>query len=389
MRRSIVAKRSKKKKTPGKKKSAKKAAKGAPAAEEAAEGTEAEALEEAGTREDVAVWVAEGGSGPPAPDGDEGEAESTDTAAEEAGIEEAVAADGDDADEPLLTDEPVDEEEADILSADPAAQLLEQGELHAALEALLFTSPDPLSLRRLCNALGDVSAQEVRDALTELTAEYEGQGRGFRIIEVAGGFQMATQERFAEYILRLGTKKKQSTLSGAMLETLAIIGYRQPVIRAVVESIRGVESSGVVRNLLDLGLIEVVGRKEVIGRPQMYGTTEKFLRSFGLRNLKDLPSIRGLREKLEAEEAEELSREKEARDDAAKPKAEASEQAAEQEDAETREDAADSEALGEPDEADGAFDGDETDEAFDEEDEEDDEDGDDEDENDEWDEDDE
>lgn len=217
-------------------------------------------------------------------------------------VEDApVAAESADA---LQTDEPVDEPAADVVSADPGSRLLEQGELHAALEALLFTSPDPLSARKLSGALGDIPQKDVRDALTQLAAEYEEQGRGFRIIEVAGGFQMATAEGFSEYILRLGTKKKQSALSGAMLETLAIIAYRQPVIRAVVESIRGVESSGVVRNLLDLGLIEVVGRKEVIGRPQMYGTTEKFLRSFGLRNLKDLPAIRGLREKLEAEEAE-------------------------------------------------------------------------------------
>lgn len=230
--------------------------------------------------------------------------------AESGSVEEApVAAEADDA---LQADEPVDEPTADVVSADPAGRLAEEGELHAAIEALLFTSPDPLSANKLARALGDIAPKQVREALTQLAAEYEEQGRGFCIVEVAGGYQMATQERFSEYILRLGTKKKQSALSGAMLETLAIIAYRQPVIRAVVESIRGVESSGVVRNLLDLGLIEVVGRKEVIGRPQMYGTTEKFLRSFGLRNLKDLPSIRGLREKLEAEEAEAAQKEREA-----------------------------------------------------------------------------
>lgn len=217
-------------------------------------------------------------------------------------------------DAPLQTDEPVDEPLAEVVSADPGTQLIATGELHAALEALLFTSPEPLSVTKLARALGDVPAKDVRDALTQLAAEYDEQGRGFRVVEVSGGFQMATRERFAEHILRLGSKKKQAALSGAMLETLAIIAYRQPVIRAVVESIRGVESSGVMRNLLDLELIDVVGRKEVIGRPQMYGTTEKFLRTFGLRGLEDLPSIRGLREKLEAEEAEAARLERLARD---------------------------------------------------------------------------
>jgi segregation and condensation protein B len=207
------------------------------------------------------------------------------------------------ADPALEDDDPIAEDAAEILSPDPAAGLAEPAELNAALEALLFSSPEPLSALKLARALGDLPQKTVRDALAELAAEYDAQGRGFRLIEVSGGFQLATDERYAEYVLRLGTKKKQPALSGAMLETLAIIAYRQPVIRAVVESIRGVESSGVVRNLLDLGLIEVVGRKEVLGRPQMYGTTEKFLRTFGLRDIKDLPTIRGLREKLEAEEA--------------------------------------------------------------------------------------
>ncbi len=316
LRRSIVAKRNKKKKTSGKKKSAKPAVTEAPETGDAPEDAELEAVEgEAFPDETEDGTQAAEGTGDPKLTEDDGKGQGAGAPVEEAVIEEAeIAGAGDDEGEPLQTDEPIDEESADVVSADPAAQLLEHGELHAVLEALLFTSPDPLSLRKLSNALGEVATQDVRTALTELAAEYEEQGRGFRLIEVAGGYQMATQERFAEYILRLGTKKKQSTLSGAMLETLAIIAYRQPVIRAVVESIRGVETSGVVRNLLDLGLIEVVGRKEVIGRPQMYGTTEKFLRSFGLRNLKDLPSIRGLREKLEAEEVEELRKEKESRE---------------------------------------------------------------------------
>jgi len=203
--------------------------------------------------------------------------------------------------EELRVDEPVDEPTADVVSADPAGALASDGDLRAALEALLFTAPEPISAVKLSHALGNIETKRIKAALRELGGEYEAQRRGLKIVEIAGGFQMATQERFSEYVLALGTKKKSQTLSGPMLETLSIIAYRQPVIRAVVEAIRGVESSGVIRNLLDLGLVEVTGRKEVIGRPQLYGTSEKFLKTFGLKNLKQLPTVRGLKEKLRSE----------------------------------------------------------------------------------------
>lgn len=222
----------------------------------------------------------------------------------------------------LKTDEPLDEPTADVVSSDAAVQLSEPAELRAAIEALLFTSPEPLTIRKLAQALGDLDQKTVRGALEELAAAYDAERRGFQIVEVAGGFQMATRERFAEFVLRLGTKKKPPSLSGATLETLAIIAYRQPVIRAEVESIRGVESSGTIRNLLDLGLIEVVGRKEVLGRPPLYGTTEKFLRTFGLRKLSELPSIRGLKERLNEVKAEEAKDQVEAADSDASAAAE-------------------------------------------------------------------
>jgi segregation and condensation protein B len=209
--------------------------------------------------------------------------------------------------EELRTDEPLDEAAAKVISPEEESRLDNPAELRSAIEAILFASPEPLPLKRLVQAL-EADQKSVRQALHDLTFEYDEQRRGFQIIEVAGGFQMATRERYADYILRLGTKKKPPSLSGATLETLAIIAYRQPVIRAEIESIRGVESSGTIRNLLDLGLIEIVGRKEVIGRPPLYGTTEKFLRSFGLRKIDELPSIRGLRERFAEEIAEEKKR---------------------------------------------------------------------------------
>lgn len=205
--------------------------------------------------------------------------------------------------ENLRADEPLDEPTADIFTADPVAALSSAQEIKAAVEALLFASPDPTPAKRICQVLGDADNKSVRAALLELKLEYETHARGMQILEVAGGYQMATREKFAEFVLRLGSKKKPPSLSGATLETLAIIAYRQPVIRAEVESVRGVESSGTIRNLLDLGVIEIVGRKEVIGRPPLYGTTEKFLKAFGLRRIEDLPSIRGLRERFAVDEA--------------------------------------------------------------------------------------
>lgn len=214
--------------------------------------------------------------------------------------------------EQLRVDEPADEPTAEVVSSDPAGDLADPAELRAGVEALLFSSPEALSVRKMAGALGDTEPKRVRAALAELSSLYEAEGRGFQIVEAPGGYQMATHSRFAQYILRLGTKKKPPTMSGAMLETLAIVAYRQPVIRAVVESIRGVESSGVLRNLLDLDMIDVVGHKEVIGRPRLYGTNEKFLRTFGMSKLSELPTIRGLREKMEAAEADEAAQAMEA-----------------------------------------------------------------------------
>lgn len=214
--------------------------------------------------------------------------------------------------EQLRVDEPADEPTAAVVSADPAGDLADPAELRAGVEALLFSSPEALSVRKMAGALGDTEPKRVRAALAELSSLYENEGRGIQIVEAPGGYQMATRSKFAQYVLRLGTKKKPPTMSGAMLETLAIVAYRQPVIRAVVESIRGVESSGVLRNLLDLGMIEVVGHKEVIGRPRLYGTNEKFLRTFGMSKLADLPTIRGLREDMQRAEADEAARAMEA-----------------------------------------------------------------------------
>ena len=179
--------------------------------------------------------------------------------------------------------------------------------LETRIEALLLSSDRPLTEASMGDLLGISGAgttQRLRDSIDELNEHYAKSSRSFRIEKLAGGWQMLTLSQFGPLLTRLHADRQSSKLSHAALETLSIIAYRQPIIRAEVESIRGVESSGVMRNLADLELIEITGRKEVIGHPSTYGTTEKFLRTFALRNLRELPSIRELRKKEEEQPAE-------------------------------------------------------------------------------------
>ena len=129
-----------------------------------------------------------------------------------------------------------------------------------------------------------------------LQAEYDQVGRGLQITEVAGGFVMATRPEQRDAIKRLSKAKTSTKLSRSALESLAIIGYKQPITRGEIEKIRGVETSGVLRTLLDQKLIRIVGRQEVPGRPMLYGTGKQFLQRFGLRDLRDLPPLKELKE---------------------------------------------------------------------------------------------
>ncbi len=238
----------------------------------------------------------EGSSAPVDVVSDEESTADSDVIPEEAAIEDAVQEDtsgleaaDDEAQAPAEVLE-VDEEDLKIESPEQAK---------AILEALLFASGEPVSAKRLANAMGFEKSSELKDLISDIQQDYESQHRGVQIIEVAGGYQLSTRAECADWILRLLRHKRRNPLSPAALETLAIIAYKQPIIRAEVDSIRGVESSGVIRTLCDLGLAEVKGRKEIIGKPQMYGTTSEFLRVFGLLRLDDLPSIQNLRERYE------------------------------------------------------------------------------------------
>lgn len=185
---------------------------------------------------------------------------------------------------------------------DTAPRFSSVGEAKAVLEGFLFTTNEPLSVNRLSKLCGNLHPKTVRGLLLELQMDYDGRPGGLQVVEVAGGFQMATRPHIAEWMFRLHKHRRKSPLSPATLETLAIIAYKQPVTKGEVEAIRGVESGGTFRTLQDLSLIDVGGRREVPGRPQLYVTTPYFLKAFGLNSLADLPSISELRHRFADEQ---------------------------------------------------------------------------------------
>ena len=167
--------------------------------------------------------------------------------------------------------------------------------LKAIIESLLFVSEVPLTMDHLKGVLEEVDPAAIRNAVDELMAEYEEKDGGFTLRQVAGGYQFRTQSRFNEWIKRL-VKPNAPRLSKAALETLAIVAYNQPIIRSDIEHIRGVDSGGVIRMLMERKLIRVLGRKEIPGRPLIYATTKHFLEVFELKDLKDLPTPKEIEE---------------------------------------------------------------------------------------------
>ncbi len=177
---------------------------------------------------------------------------------------------------------------------EPATDAL-QADLAATVEAILFAAEKPLPAGKL-NELGELGGlRNVRRLVEALNRQYERTGRTFRVIEIAGGYQLQTLPEFADVVARLHTSRAEARLSRAALETLAIVAYRQPVLRADVEAIRGVACGEVLRGLMDKDLVRILGRAEEIGRPILYGTTRRFLAVFGLGSLDDLPNAEQLR----------------------------------------------------------------------------------------------
>lgn len=163
------------------------------------------------------------------------------------------------------------------------------------LEALLFTADEPLSTDRLKSLSGLDDGHEVRSLVEALRDEYDARGAAFTVEEVAGGFRMLTRPVYSPFLANLKKRETEARLSAAALETLAIVAYRQPVLRADVEKIRGVDVGGAMRTLMERGLVKVVGRAEEPGSPLLYGTTKRFLEVFGLRSLSDLPKRSALK----------------------------------------------------------------------------------------------
>jgi segregation and condensation protein B len=180
---------------------------------------------------------------------------------------------------------------ADTPVSDPA-------ELALQIEAALLTTDRPLSSGKLGEALGHATPKQIQAAVAGLNELYEKTGRSFRVEALAGGWQILTLPRFAAALAALHKTRAQTRLTPAALETLAIVAYKQPILRADLEAIRGVACGEVLRSLMDRRLVKIVGRAEVLGRPMLYGTTKVFLEIFGLASLKDLPKAEELRPKV-------------------------------------------------------------------------------------------
>ena len=172
---------------------------------------------------------------------------------------------------------------------------MEREDIRSIVESLLFVADGPLTIQRLGEVLEGAEKQDVRSILDELQAELENSRRGVRLVEVAGGYQLRTAKVNADWVKKfLGGRPAR--MGRATLETLAIIAYRQPITRAEIEAIRGVDVDGVINTLLDRSLIRAVARKDVPGRPFLYGTTPEFLQLFNLKDLTHLPTLKEMEE---------------------------------------------------------------------------------------------
>jgi segregation and condensation protein B len=192
-----------------------------------------------------------------------------------------------------MSDEPV----TDTPAEDDAKPRLDTAQLKSIIEALVFASPEPLTPKMLFRLLNDEPREDVLAALGALRQDYEQRG-GLHIAEVAGGFQITTRPEYHEWVRRLFHERTTQKLSVPSLETLAVIAYKQPITAAEIGEIRGVNTSGVLSTLLERHLIKIVGRKNVIGRPFLYGTTREFLIRFGLNDLHDLPKVEDMAQAL-------------------------------------------------------------------------------------------
>ena len=209
-----------------------------------------------------------------------------------AALEELDAAD---ADESAL--ESADESPPDAADADAPA---DAGVDLAAVEALLFSTHSPLTPARIADVLELPVSKGVKRAVAALNKQYAEAGRSFRVEQVAGGYQMLTLPQYGPLLQKLHAREADAKLTKAAQETLAVIAYKQPVLRTDVEAIRGVSCGETIRSLMEKRLVKIAGRADLPGRPILYGTTRRFLESFGLNSLKDLPQPEGSGRRAEA-----------------------------------------------------------------------------------------
>jgi len=202
-------------------------------------------------------------------------------------------------------DEPAEESQAGTEVQELPARVPAQGQeetpqpelvptMESVLEAVLFATDEPLTDSKLAN-IAETTTKQVRESIESLNAKYAAENHAFRIEQIAGGYQMLTLNTYNFWLKKMLRARSDNKLSPAAMETLAIIAYKQPIIRADIEAIRGVAVGEVIRSLMYKGLVKITGRAEILGRPMLYGTTKKFLEIFGLNSLKDLPKAEELK----------------------------------------------------------------------------------------------
>lgn len=167
------------------------------------------------------------------------------------------------------------------------------------VEALIFASAKPLTAAEIRKATKILTVSQIEKIAAELKEDYQKNGRCFELLEIAGGYEISSKKEFAPWIMKIELQRKARQATQSALETLAILAYKQPLTRAEIEALRGVDTSGVLNTLMEKNFIRIVGKKEVPGRPFLYATTEKFLEHFGLKSIRDLPSIDEIRQIVE------------------------------------------------------------------------------------------
>lgn len=180
---------------------------------------------------------------------------------------------------------------------------MEDTYLASSIEAIILASPEPISARKISGVLEDTSTSKISEAVAKLNERYAQTESSFRIRQIAGGFQYYVLPEYVGFVEELYARRRKLRLTRAALETVAIVAYRQPVTKGEIEHIRGVASDGVLHNLLEKGMITIVGRAETVGKPLQYGTTDEFLKFFGLNKVEDLPKMSEIEELVRASDA--------------------------------------------------------------------------------------